>query len=138
NMIVTDPVNVDWTFVSSQGNNVVNARTRVRNASTTSKSVTVITNVVDNANEVVASGTATQTIAAGSAVEFVYNTSTITGPRLWTPDNPFLYTVFTQGRDGATYVDEHRTRLGIRTIQFNRTDGRFYLNGSPFKLRGLD
>ena len=138
NMIVTDPVNVDWTFVSSQGTNVVNARTRVRNATSAARSVTVITSVVDNTNEVVASGTATQTIGANSAVEFAYNTSTIAGPRLWTPDNPFLYTVFTQVRDGSTFVDEHRTRLGIRTIQFNRTDGRFYLNGSPFKLRGLN
>jgi len=29
-------------------------------------------------------------------------------------------------------------RLGIRSIQFNRTDGKFYINGSWLKLRGLN
>ena len=46
--------------------------------------------------------------------------------------------MYTQVRDGSTYVDEHRTKLGIRTIQFNRSDGKFYLNGQALKLRGLD
>ncbi|HEX6686296.1 MAG TPA: glycoside hydrolase family 2 TIM barrel-domain containing protein [Candidatus Limnocylindrales bacterium] len=138
NMIVTDPVNVDWTYLSSQGVNVVNARSRIRNASNAAKAVTVTTSVVDHTNNVVATGTATQTVAANSAAEFAYSTSTIASPTLWHPDNPYLYTVYTQVRDGSTYVDEHRTRFGIRTIQFNRTDGRFYLNGSPFKLRGLN
>ena len=138
NMIVTDPVDVDWAFLTTPNLNTVNARTRVRNDSAVSKSVTVVTQVVDATNNVVATGTATQTIAAQSAVEFSYNTSTIANPNTWHPDHPYLYTVYTQVRDGSTYVDEHRTRLGIRTIQFNRTDGRFYLNGQALKLRGLD
>jgi len=142
NMIVTDPVHVDWAFVTtpsvSTSSATVNARTRVRNDSGTTKSVTVITNVVDSANEVVATGTATQSIAANSAVEFAYNTSAVANPRLWHPDTPNLYTVFTQVRDGTTYVDEHRMRLGIRSIQFSATDGQFRLNGQPLKLRGLD
>jgi len=141
-MVVADPVHVDWTFITtpavSATSATVNARTRVRNDSAVSKSVTVITSVVDPANEVVATGTATQTIGANAAVEFAYNTSAVANPRLWHPDSPTLYTVYTQVRDGATYVDEHRTRIGIRSIQFNPTDGRFYLNGSAFKLRGLD
>jgi beta-galactosidase len=142
NMIVADPVRVDWAFVTtptvSATSATVNARTRVVNQTTTSRSVTVTTSVVDASNEVVATGTATQTIGAGAAVEFAYNTSAVANPNLWHPDTPYLYTIFTQVRDGTTYVDEHRTRLGIRTVAFNATDGRFYLNGQPLKLRGLN
>ncbi|WP_203912155.1 glycoside hydrolase family 2 TIM barrel-domain containing protein [Rhizocola hellebori] len=142
NMIVADPVRVDWAFITtpsvSATSATVNARTRVRNDSTVAKSVTVVTNVVDATNNVVATGTATQSIAANSAFEFAYNTSAVANPNRWHPDTPYLYNVYTQVRDGSTFVDEHRTRLGIRSIQFNATDGRFYLNGSPFKLRGLD
>ena len=142
NMIVTDPVNVDWAFITtpsvSASAATVNARTRVRNASGVSKSVTVTTNVVDATGNVVAIGAATQTVAANSAVELSYNTSAVANPNRWHPDNPYLYTVYTQVQDGATFVDEHKTRLGIRSIQFNRTDGKFYLNGQWFKLRGLD
>jgi beta-galactosidase len=138
NMIVTDPVSVDWAFLTTPTLNTVNARTRVRNASSVSKSVTIFTQVVDATNNVVATGTATQTIGAQSAVEFNYTTGTIANPNTWHPDHPYLYTVYTQVRDGSTYVDEHKTRLGIRTIQFNRTDGRFYINGQALKLRGLN
>ncbi len=138
NMIVTDPLHVDWAFLTTPNLNTVNARTRVRNDSAVSKSVTVVTQVVDATNNVVATGTATQTIGAQAAAEFAYNTSAIANPNAWHPDRPYLYTVFTQVRDGSTYVDEHRTRLGIRTISFNRSDGKFYLNGQALKLRGLD
>jgi beta-galactosidase len=142
NMIVTDPVNVDWTFITtpsvSASAATVNARTRVRNSTGASKSVTVTTSVVDATGQVVATGKAIQTIGANSAAEFNYITSTVASPNRWHPDNPYLYTVYTQVQDGATYVDEHKTRIGIRTIQFNRTDGRFYINGQWVKLRGLD
>ena len=138
NMIVTDPVHADWTFVTTPNFNTVNARTRVRNDSSVSKSVTVVTNVVDTTNNVVATGSATQTVAPRSAVEFAYDTTTVANPNTWHPDHPYLYTVYTQIRDGSTYVDEQRTRLGIRTIQFNRSDGRFFINGQALKLRGLD
>jgi beta-galactosidase len=138
NMIVTDPVAVDWAYVTTPSLNTVAARTRVRNESTVAKSVTVITQIVDADNNVVATGTASQTISARSAVEFSYNTSTIANPNNWHPDRPYLYTAFTQVRDGSTFVDEHRTRFGIRTIQFNRGDGKFYINGQALKLRGLN
>jgi len=138
NMIVADPVHVDWTFLTTPNLTTVHARTLVRNDSALSKSVTVVTNVVDAANNVVATGTATQTVAAGSSTEFAYDTSTIANPNTWHPDHPYLYTVYTQVRDGSTYVDEHKTRLGVRTIQFSRSDGKFYLNGQALKLRGLD
>ncbi|MBV1853853.1 glycoside hydrolase family 2 TIM barrel-domain containing protein [Catellatospora tritici] len=142
NMIVADPVHTDWAFVTtpsvSASSATVNARTNVRNDSGASKSVTVVTSVVDTGGNVVATGTATQTIAANSAVEFNYNTSAIANPHRWDVDDPYLYTVYTQVRDGSTWVDEHRVRIGVRTVAFNATDGKFYLNGTALKLRGLD
>jgi beta-galactosidase len=142
NLIITDPVHVDWAFITtpsvSTGSATVNARTNVRNDSSTSKSVTVITNIVDTTNNVVATGSATATINANSAFEFNYNTTTVTNPNLWHPDTPYLYMVYTQVKDGANFVDEQKVRLGIRSIQFNSTDGKFYLNGQWLKLRGLD
>jgi len=142
NLIVTDPVHVDWAFITtpsvSTGSATVNARTNIRNDSSTSRSVTVITNIVDATNNVVATGSATQTIGPNSAFEFNYNTTTVTNPNLWSPDTPYLYTVYTQVKDGANFVDEHKVRLGIRSILFNATDGKFYLNGQWIKLRGLD
>ena len=125
NMIVADPVQVDWTFVttptvsatarpSTPGRGCRNDSARLEVGHGRSRTWST------PAGEVVATGTATQTIGANSAVEFAYNTSPVANPNLWHPDTPYLYTVYTQVRDGATYVDEHRTRLGIRTDPVQR------------------
>ncbi|MFC7482015.1 sugar-binding domain-containing protein [Luedemannella flava] len=90
NMIITDPVAVDWVYLTTPSLNTVTARTRVRNDSTVSKSVTVVTQIVDADNNVVATGTASQTIAARSAAEVSYNTTTIANPVNWHPDRPYL------------------------------------------------
>ncbi len=133
NLIVTDPLHVEWTYLNN-----TSVRTRVRNDSTSAKTVTVITSIVDHTGEVVSTGTASATLAALTQVELAYTASAIANPNRWSPDNPYLYTVYTQVRDGSTYVDEYRTRIGIRSIEFRPGDGRFYLNGAPLKLRGLN
>ncbi|MEU9887534.1 glycoside hydrolase family 2 TIM barrel-domain containing protein [Sphaerisporangium sp. NPDC051011] len=142
NMIVTDPLRVDDAYITtpsvSAGSATVRARTRVVNGAAAAKAVTVTTSVVDTGGNVVATGTGTQTIAAGGAADFDHTTSPVSNPRLWSLDSPYLYTVYTQVQDGTRYVDEHRTRIGIRSIRFSSTDGKFYLNDQPVKLRGLD
>ena len=50
-------------------------------------------------------------------------------PRLWSPASPELYTArVRRGRDNL------ETRFGFRT--FEKREGRFYLNGEPFYIRG--
>ena len=50
-------------------------------------------------------------------------------PRLWSPASPVLYTArVRRGRDFG------ETRFGFRT--FERREGKFYLNGEPFYIRG--
>lgn len=143
--IVVDPLYVDWIFVSTQNpsqtaptNPAVTARMRVMNKSTSSKSATVITNVVDKSNNVVATISSTQSIPANGSYLFTQTTPAITNANQWSIDNPYLYNVFTQVQDGSTYVDEYRERMGIRSITMNKTTGGFYLNGQVLKLRGLN
>lgn len=64
------------------------------------------------------------TLADGSAYQ----------PMLWTPENPFLYTVtVTMGRDTVS------SYFGLRTISIQNTDGqpRVCLNGKPVFLHGV-
>ncbi|MDR0535109.1 MAG: glycoside hydrolase family 2 protein [Puniceicoccales bacterium] len=60
-------------------------------------------------------------------------------PLLWTPDAPNLYT-FTahlrSAKSGAV-LDTVRTRRGFRWFKFTPDDG-FFLNGEPFRLRGIN
>jgi hypothetical protein len=55
----------------------------------------------------------------------------IQGCRLWSPEDPFLYTL--EADSGA---DVFRTRFGMREFKFNPAAGRAMLNGKPYFMRG--
>jgi hypothetical protein len=55
--------------------------------------------------------------------------------RLWEPDAPHLYRLrVTLSRDDGTEIDACEERFGLRS--FEARDGRLYLNGKPFYVRG--
>ena len=56
--------------------------------------------------------------------------------KLWSPEQPALYTLRTVLCDGETVLDERHDRIGLREVSF-RADG-FYLNGKKYKFRGLN
>jgi hypothetical protein len=55
----------------------------------------------------------------------------ITGCRLWSPEDPFLYTL--EADSGA---DTFQTRFGMREFKFDPATGRAMLNGKPYFMRG--
>ncbi len=55
----------------------------------------------------------------------------IPNAHLWTPEDPFLYTVET-----ATSGDSATARFGMREFRFDTATRRAYLNGKPYFLRG--
>lgn len=56
-------------------------------------------------------------------------------PRLWSVDEPVLYTVRTILKRGGADVDVVNTPVGFRTIRFDADKG-FFLNDQPLKLKG--
>lgn len=55
--------------------------------------------------------------------------------RLWSPENPELYTVSVQLLDGKKLLDEVSERFGIRMLDFSAEKG-FRLNGESVLLKG--
>ncbi|HEX7984220.1 MAG TPA: beta-galactosidase GalA [Duganella sp.] len=58
-------------------------------------------------------------------------------PRLWSLEEPSLYTLKTTLLQGNRVVDSYDTRFGIRTVVFDPDKG-FSLNGKPLKLQGTN
>ncbi len=57
--------------------------------------------------------------------------------RLWSPDDPFLYVLKSEVRQGTQRLDALETRFGMRTVQWRGgDDGGFFLNGQRLYLRG--
>ncbi|NLE01350.1 MAG: glycoside hydrolase family 2 protein, partial [Fibrobacter sp.] len=144
-MIITDPVYVDWTFVSTQNpsqtapiNPTVQVKTQVINKNSTQRTCTITTSIVDNTNTVVAQASSQAIIPAGGSKIVDQTTSAISNPHLWDIDDPYLYSVYIQIHDEGGCVDEYKTRMGIRSLTLSKIDGQCYLNGKKLKLRGLN
>lgn len=64
--------------------------------------------------------------------------ATVSQPHLWSVDTPYLYTLTTRYVDaGGILLDEVKTRVGFRTVEFDRERG-VLLNGEPIELKGTN
>lgn len=74
----------------------------------------------------------------GETYAFQNVASPILHPRLWTPETPALYRIETTLRDCKTKVvlDQSNHHTGFRWFHFDANKG-FFLNGKPYKLRGI-
>ena len=62
-------------------------------------------------------------------------TLAVASPRLWSVDEPALYSVHTVVKQDGANLDEVTTQCGFRTIRFDPDKG-FFLNDQPVKLKG--
>jgi beta-galactosidase len=74
--------------------------------------------------------TATQAAAAQ-----LHQQARIASPRLWSPEQPALYTLETELRRGSELLDRTVTSFGLRIVTFDANQG-MQLNGKPIKMRG--
>jgi hypothetical protein len=69
-------------------------------------------------------------------------TLVVTNPRLWSPEDPFLYDLTVQLKDGSKVVDEVKTYFGMRKIEIKKDDkgvNRLFLNNvALFQYGPLD
>jgi len=61
----------------------------------------------------------------------------VENPNLWSPENPYLYTLTVQLVEDGSVIDSEQLRIGIRTFSIDGENG-FVLNGEPLYLRGTN
>jgi beta-galactosidase len=149
NLVVTDPLYVTFPWEARQAGvrltlpevsaerAVLQAESTVRNASGKPRNCTLVTEVRDGKGTLVVSMTDTREIAAGSESTFTQKSEPIAKPRLWSPDDPYLYQVNTIVRENEKEVDRISNRLGVRWFKFDKEKG-FFLNGQHLKLIGVN
>lgn len=144
NLTITNPVHVAYfgTAVTTpdidDGTGTVNIVTSVKNDGGEERSVSVKQTVYEKGGKTpVAEGekTAAQTVAAGAKADIAASV-TVPSPKLWSTENPNLYTVRTEVFVGDTAVDSYDSDFGFRWVEFT-VDNGFFLNGKNMKLRGV-
>jgi beta-galactosidase len=66
----------------------------------------------------------------------LHQTVNIINPFLWSPDSPYVYTLYSNVNAGKNTVDRLETPFGIRTIRFDKDSGLF-VNNKPVKIKGV-
>lgn len=114
---------------------IVTARTTVQNDRDADQEVELVSELIDEDDQIVASVRGTRRIAAGEAADLAQDLN-VDSPRLWSPASPYLYRVRTTVYAGEAVVDVYETITGIRTLRYDRDRG-LLVNGDPVKLRGM-
>jgi beta-galactosidase len=147
-LIATDPVHFDMTDHASSGVVVTTpevsqarATTAVRghvvNQSSTQRSVDVASTILDPSGVRLAQTAYALVLPAGGASDFSLALPAISRPRLWSPEDPYLYTVRTEVRERGQLVDRVDSPLGFRWYRFTADSG-FFLNGAKYTLHGTN
>lgn len=114
---------------------VIEIKTRIANSRRTSTRCSLETSILDKDGNSVEVQQAAREIAANGEYEFVQQT-TIDKPRLWSLEDPYLYTVRSTVRENGAVADIYDTPIGIREAVFDADRG-FLLNGEHVKLNGV-
>ncbi|HEU5457817.1 MAG TPA: beta-galactosidase GalA [Terracidiphilus sp.] len=109
--------------------------TVVQNDGLQAERASVTWKIQDAAGNTVATAEAEATsIDADGQAEFTA-TARIADAKLWSVDEPNLYTAVVTVNSGETVRDAERVQFGVRTATFDASKG-FSLNGKPLKIQG--
>ncbi len=139
-LIITHPVHLPlWgTYITtpsvSAEKALVRAEVRAANGSGEEKEVLVAIRLKNRAGMNVATTEQELFLPAGESHTATLEAE-VTSPALWSPENPTLYTMEVQIREGNKLLDSAEERFGIRSIAFSAEEG-FLLNGEPVHLKG--
>ncbi len=123
------------TNVSGESKAVINIQTKIFNQSYLKKSCILYSIIEDrNGNEI---GSTESSLLDLNTFEkkTVRQKIKLKNPHLWSLNDPYLYRVVQLVKSGNKFVDRRETKIGIRTIHFDKDKG-FFLNGKRVELKG--
>jgi len=96
--------------------------------------MTVLSEVINADDKVVAADKTTHRLAAKGSRDFQQSLA-LSNANLWSCEHPYLYHLRTSVLIHGETVDQITTDFGARTIRFDANLG-FFLNGKPVKIKG--
>lgn len=130
---------VEWgTYVRSEVNGPAAAVTlgsEVKNSSDSAQKVSVSWKLLDANGATVAATQASEAAIAPGEIHLFEGQTTLRSPKLWSPDEPYLYKTVATVHTAGAEIDTDATTFGIRTLHFDADKG-FFLNGKHTKIMG--
>ena len=109
----------------------------IRNSGVSAASCSLRHTLLDAEGQAVASASTPAAEVLAKADAPSSSTITIDNPHLWSPSDPYLYTVRTEVLQNSSVVDTYCTVIGLRDAVFDPDRG-FVLNGKRLEIRGVN
>ena len=149
-VIATNPVHFDMECYASKGiliqtptvsANKAEVRIigKIFNESSSARKINIVSTIRDAQKNVVKEIRSSFKLEAGKSIDFEQNDKILTNFKLWSTEQPYLYSISTQivdAKSGET-LDELKNPLAFRFYHFDADKG-FFLNGKPYKLVGAN
>ncbi|WP_217988287.1 glycoside hydrolase family 2 protein [Aliifodinibius salipaludis] len=116
---------------------IVSLQTDILNSDDAPQQGLLKTTLCDQEGNVVAEGEISTEEIEAETYKKIKQEFTVKNPNLWSPDNPYLYTMTVELEKNREVVDSKREKIGIRTFHFNEGN-QFVLNGEVLHLRGTN
>ncbi len=110
-------------------------RCKAENLGRKAKDVQIFWKLKDKRGKEVASVSAGLKIGADTVAE-ASTGITLSDAHLWSPTDPYLYTLITTLTCEGKVCDERKEKIGIREGNWSASEG-FSLNGAPLKIKGV-
>jgi beta-galactosidase len=150
-LIAVEPVHFDLGNYASDGvfvqtnelseaQAVISLSGQITNALNNNHKVVLETTLADHNQNILASKTKQISLFANENTAFQSDEIQVTNPKLWSPDDPYLYNMIIRIRDNGNeknILDEMILPVGLRWFDFD-DQNRFVLNGQPLKLIGTN
>lgn len=121
------------TRTASESDAVLDVAAKVQSASTVTEKV-VVRQTVLYKGEPVLTDEQSVLLRPGEEQDVMFRFC-LTGPKLWSPDDPQLYTSRVQVLAEGAELDRAEERFGVRTLTIDAANG-VRINGKSYKLRG--
>lgn len=112
----------------------------LKNYGDTHQTVRIENKLIDAKGNIIKKTSTLQKIEGGSIAKISQKLEDVTNPKLWSQEDPYLYTVETSVYDGSKLIDQLSSPYGIRWIKWDihgdNPTNRFYLNGKPVLING--
>ena len=140
---VTDKVRVEPFGVhvwNNQKADSIYINTEIKNYGSEPAEISFINKICDAGGKQIIRLTENITLAAGET-RILHQKTAIKNPKLWAPENPYLYSVNSIIKRNNKAVDDVATPFGVKTCSWplTRNDGdkRFMLNGKGVYINGV-
>jgi beta-galactosidase len=124
----------------SEQSAVLNFEITLKNYGATPQEITIVNQLLDRNGKQVKEIKQIENVLSGKEIVVKQTTDQLVAPKLWSLEDPYLYTLRTVVMANGKIIDQLHTPYGIRWISWPIGDSKskqFLLNGKPVFINGI-